>query len=93
MSIVFDEVVAVRGLVQVLLGFDAGKTPRKYRKVRRTTMPAVAVSKKIPFTTVSMSLINKVRDALNAEYLPYLLLFWCTSEYILGLGGESYLPS
>jgi hypothetical protein len=66
MSIVFDEVVVVRGLIQVLLDFDAGKTPRKYRKVRRTTMPALAVSKKIPFNTVSTSLINGVRDSLNA---------------------------
>jgi hypothetical protein len=71
MSIVLDEVVAVRGLIQILLDSDAGRTPRKYRKVRRITMPLLTVSKKIPFNTVSMSLINRVRNTLNSAYLTY----------------------
>jgi hypothetical protein len=65
MSIVFDEIVAVRGLIQALLDSDAGRTGRKYRKVRKATMPLLAVSKKIPFNTVRMSLINRVRDTLD----------------------------
>jgi hypothetical protein len=71
MSIVFDEVVAVRGPIQVLLDSDTGRTLRKYRKVRRITVPLLAVSKKNPFNAVSMSLISRVRDTLTAAYLPY----------------------
>ena len=59
MSIVFDEIVAVRGLIQVLLDSDAGRTRRKYRKVRKATMTLLAVPKKIPFNTVSMSLLTE----------------------------------
>jgi hypothetical protein len=61
MSIVIAEVVAVTGLRQVRSFSHACNTSRKYRRVRRTIMLALAVSKKVPLNMVS-EIINSQRN-------------------------------